>query len=70
MKLFKRCIFLFALVLSSCATIKPYEQVYINDPEMKMGNDAGKNFNNYVNSIREGATPAGTTKASGGCGCN
>ncbi len=44
--------------------------VYVNDPEMQMGADAGKNFQTYIQSIREGATPAGTSKASGGCGCN
>jgi len=58
------------LGLQSCVSIKPYERVYVNDPEMQMEVDAGKNFENYIHSIREGATPAGTNKASGGCGCN
>ena len=44
--------------------------VYVNDPEMQMATDAGKNFQNYIHSVREGATPAGGSKASGGCGCN
>jgi hypothetical protein len=50
--------------------LKPYERIYANDPEMQMGTDAGKNFQYYVFSIREGATPAGTIISSGGCGCN
>jgi hypothetical protein len=58
------------LLFSSCVSIKPYERQFVNDPEMQLSDDAGRNFNSYVHSIREGATPAGTTKASGGCGCN
>lgn len=58
------------LLITSCVSVKPYERQYINDPEMQMGIDSGKSFNNYVNSIREGATPTGSTKGSGGCGCN
>lgn len=54
----------------SCINLKPYERVYVNDPQMQMDMDAGKNFENYVHSIREGAIPAGTKKSSGGCGCN
>jgi len=57
-------------LFTSCVSIKPYERQYVSDTEMQMSNDAGKNFNNYVHSIREGATTAGSTKASGGCGCN
>jgi len=62
---------IFLLVsFTSCVSVKPYERQYVNDPEMEMSNDPGKNFSNYVYSIREGAIPAGSTKASGGCGCN
>lgn len=58
------------LQLSSCSSVAPYERVYVNDPEMQMTIDSGKKFTTYVYSIREGATPAGTNKSSGGCGCN
>lgn len=58
------------LLLSGCATVAPYQRQYISDTEMQMGNDAGKAFNNYIHSIREGATPAESAKSSGGCGCN
>jgi hypothetical protein len=54
----------------SCVALKPYERVFVDDPEMQMAPDATKSFENYVHSIREGATPAGGTKGSGGCGCN
>jgi hypothetical protein len=72
----KKCLFKISMVfftmfcLNACVPLKPYERVYVNDPEMQMGTDAGNNFNSYVQSIREGAIPAGTAKASGGCGCN
>lgn len=64
---------LFSLVLLSvfsCTSLKPYERVYVNDPEMQMGTDSGGQFSNYVQSIREGAATAGSAKGSGGCGCN
>lgn len=56
--------------LSSCAPLKPYQRVYVNDPEMQMGMISGKGFEKYVQSIREGATDAGASKGDGGCGCN
>ena len=63
-------IILFTALLTSCVSLKPYEQVYVNDPEMQMGSDAGANYQNYIQSIREGAIPPGSEKSSGGCGCN
>lgn len=64
------CGLLICISLASCATVKPYERQYVNDSEMQMGKDAGANFNSYVHSIREGATPPNGMKGSGGCGCN
>ena len=61
---------LIIVLFGSCVSLKPYERQYVNDPEMGMGNDAGKGFSNHVYSIREGASPAGNTEGSGGCGCN
>ena len=58
------------LIVSSCASLKPYEMVYVNDPEMKMSGSSGKNFELYIESIREGASPSDGGKSSGGCGCN
>jgi len=53
-----------------CQSVKPYQRIYLNDPEMQMGSNSGKKFEDYVETIREGATPAAGTKSSGGCGCN
>ncbi len=61
---------LFIFALSACQTVKPYQRIYLNDPEMQMGTSSAKGFENYVQSIREGAIPAGSSKSSGGCGCN
>lgn len=58
------------LALNSCKSVKPYEMVYLNDSEMQLGNTPAKNQEHYIESIREGATPAGGSKSSGGCGCN
>ena len=65
-------IFLFfvLVIISGCQSVKPYQRVYLNDPEMQLGNNSGKKFDGYVESIREGATEAGGAKSSGGCGCN
>jgi hypothetical protein len=61
---------LIVLLFSSCKTLKPYERVYVNDPEMELAKSPCKNFEGYVESIREGATPTAGSKSSGGCGCN
>ncbi len=61
---------LLCILFSSCASIQAYERIYVNDPEMQMSTDQGQQFIKYVHSIREGATPSGASKASGGCGCN
>ena len=53
-----------------CQSVKPYQRIYLNDPEMQMGSNSGKKFEDYVESIREGAMPPAGTKSSGGCGCN
>lgn len=70
--MFKWLLFFLIIVLvtSACQTVKPYQRVYLNDPEMQMGTSPGKKFEGYVQGIREGAIPTGSSKASGGCGCN
>lgn len=65
-----KILFVGLILLSSCASLKPYEMVYVNDPEMKMSGSSGKNFELYMESIREGASPSDGNKSSGGCGCN
>ncbi len=57
--------------MASCATtLKPYERVYINDPEMQLSVGADVKFGYYQHSIREGAVEAKGQKGGGGCGCN
>ncbi len=56
--------------ITSCSAVKPYERQFLSDPDMQMQSDTGKNFSAYIQSIREGATPAASVKGSGGCGCN
>lgn len=58
------------LIMTSCATVKPYDMVYLNDYEMDPDNSSPRGYEKYVQSIREGATPANGSKTSGGCGCN
>lgn len=58
------------LFLGSCRSVKPYDMMYLNDSEMQMGASSAKNFENYVQSIREGGSTSGSAKSSGGCGCN
>ncbi len=55
--------------LVSCTTVKPYQRVYLNDSEMG-GSRAVSGTEEYVQSIREGASGGETGKGSGGCGCN
>lgn len=58
------------LFFSSCTTLKPYERVYVNDPDMEMGTSAAAGFEKYMQTIREGSVTADGQKGSGGCGCN
>jgi hypothetical protein len=67
-------LFLFLLFLtglfSSCETVKPYQRVYLNDRDMKMGSLGARQYEDNVHAYREGATGGGSKKTSGGCGCN
>ncbi len=67
---FKHLIILIFFTIYGCANLEAYERVYVNDPEMQIADDSGQGFQKYVSAIREGATPATSSKSSGGCGCN
>jgi predicted double-glycine peptidase len=54
----------------SCSSLKMHERVYVNDPEMQMGDGSAAQFEDYVESIRGSSVPAKSKKGSGGCGCN
>lgn len=58
------------LFLASCQTVKPYQRVYLNDHEMQAGQSGAASFEESVQTYREGASGGGSSKTSGGCGCN
>lgn len=72
-------IFLAGSLLGSCKTtetgrvhwrtVRPYERIFLDDPLMRLGSTPGKSFEEYVQTIREGATTPGSSVSSGGCGC-
>ncbi len=67
----KIIIAIFAIsILSSCLTVKEYEKVYINDPDMVLKAQKSKKFVTTFQVYREGASGANGGKAGGGCGCN
>ncbi len=58
------------LILSGCESVKPYQRMYVNDYEMKPGQPGSRSFEEQVQAYREGASGGGSSKSSGGCGCN
>jgi Domain of unknown function (DUF4266) len=58
------------VLLSGCTAVKPWQRVYLNDPEMQMGASPCQSFGDYVHNIRTGSVAAGSIKSTGGCGCN
>lgn len=56
--------------LTSCESVKPYQRVYLNDYEMKPGQPGSRRFEEQVQAYREGGSGGGSSKSSGGCGCN
>lgn len=58
------------LSLSSCAVVKPYEMVNINDSDMELTDRKSKKFHTAFQVYREGASGGNCGKSGGGCGCN
>lgn len=56
--------------LSSCVTVKEYEKVNINDPDMKLGDYSINRFKTNALVYREAASGGNGGKTGGGCGCN
>lgn len=61
---------LIAISLSSCVSVKPYEMVKINDPDMELSERKAKKFHTAFQVYREGASGGEGGKSGGGCGCN
>jgi hypothetical protein len=57
-------------VFTRCESVRPYQRIYLNDQEMKMGLRGAKGFEDNVHAYRETAVGGGSRKTSGGCGCN
>lgn len=56
--------------IASCQNVRPYQRVYLNDRDMKMGPLGARGYEENVQAYREGAIGGGGKKNSGGCGCN
>lgn len=56
--------------LSGCISIKEYQKMYLNDPDMQLSDDPLQAFESGFHTYREGASGANGGKSGGGCGCN
>ncbi len=61
---------LLAYFFSSCAVVKEYEKVNINDPDMALSEKKCDRNLSTMHSYREAAVGANGGKTGGGCGCN
>lgn len=55
---------------TSCAVVKPYERVSLNDPDMELSNTSASRYEGIFQTYREGASGGNGSKTGGGCGCN
>ena len=56
--------------LASCTTVKGYEMVRLNDPDMQLSPTGVEVQQGDFQSYREAASGANGGKTGGGCGCN
>lgn len=61
---------LFTAICTSCATVKPYQKMYLNDEDMALSARKIEQYEINSQNYREGAAGANGSKAGGGCGCN
>jgi hypothetical protein len=67
----KLYVFLAAMVsLQSCAVVKEYEKVNLNDPDMVLSDKLSDRNISTFHSYREAASGGNGGKTGGGCGCN
>lgn len=57
-------------LMSSCAVVKGYEKVDLNDADMELSDRKPLKFQTTFQVYREGASGANGGKMGGGCGCN
>jgi len=61
---------LFLVLLSSCVTVKEYQKININDPDMVLSVQKIEKYETTFQTYREAAAGANGGKTGGGCGCN
>lgn len=68
----KKLLFASVLVaaLQSCTSVKEYEKVALNDPDMKLAARASERYETTFQVYREASAGANGGKTGGGCGCN
>lgn len=68
----KKLLLLISVTLSlcSCATVKEYDKVYLNDPDMALAEKPIHTLEANYLVYREGASGASGGNSGGGCGCN
>ncbi len=57
-------------LLYSCASVKEYDKMYLNDPEVQLTDPICMRYEINYQLYREGASGANGAKTGGGCGCN
>ncbi len=55
---------------SSCVSVKEYQKMYLNDPDMQLSDGPIETFEQGFVTYREGASGGNGGKIGGGCGCN
>ncbi len=55
---------------TGCRAVKPYQRIYLNDYNMRLGKMDIEKMDENAQAYREGSSGGGSGKASGGCGCN
>ncbi|HPE56586.1 MAG TPA: DUF4266 domain-containing protein [Bacteroidales bacterium] len=63
-------LFVVAITVTSCVSVKEYEKIYLNDPDMVLGLKKLDRFETTFQAYREAAVGANGGKTGGGCGCN
>lgn len=69
----KKSILFVAIALgfcASCAPVKEYQKMHLNDSEMELAARKTQKFETSFQLYREGASGANGGKNGGGCGCN
>ncbi|MCB0629397.1 MAG: DUF4266 domain-containing protein [Saprospiraceae bacterium] len=68
----KKLLILSVLTLSmgACSTVKEYQKVNLNDPDMALSDRKDKKFETSFQVYREAASGANGGKSGAGCGCN